>query len=89
MLFVSCLLLSVCCCSILRQILTDGVDIVSSDDTRSPRNTEQTLQPLRLSIDRMNAIITSYQAHEAREILCQDLARQIQRLRAMNEQLTR
>ena len=65
------------------------MDIISSDDSRSPRNTEQKLQPLRQSIDRINAIITSYQAHEAREILCQDLAGQIERLRDMKEQLTR
>lgn len=82
-----------CChvffCSILRQILTDGMNIVSSDDSHSSRNSIETLQPLRHSIDRMNAIITSYQAHEAREILCQDLAGQIERLRVLKEQLIR
>ena len=65
------------------------MNIVSSDDSRSSRNSIETLQPLRQSIDRMNAIITSYQAHEAREILCQDLAGQIERLRVLKEQLIR
>lgn len=74
----------------MHQILTDGLAVISPEASRAPRSTtEQMLQPLRKSVDRLQAVISSYQTHEAREILCQDLAQQIERLRGLKEELTR
>lgn len=73
----------------LQQILDDSLAIISPDSSRAPRNTEQRLQPLRTSIDRMYAAIAAYQTHEAREHLCQDMAAQINRLQDIKNELTR
>jgi len=73
--------------SALQQILANGLAIISPEAARGP--TEMMLQPLHMSVERLLAVISSYQTHEAREILCQDLAQQVDRLRGLKEELTR
>jgi hypothetical protein len=73
----------------LQQILADSLAIISPDSSRAATNTEQRLQPLRTSIDRMYATIAAYQTHEARELLCQDMAKQLVRLSDIKNELTR
>ena len=46
------------------------------------------IAPLNQAIQKMQSIMSAYQPHEARELLCLDMARQVQRLRELKLEMT-
>lgn len=69
--------------------MTSGL-LVVSDDCSSQQNSqiEVRIAPLGEAIQKMQSIIGAYQPHEAREVLCLDMASQVQRLRDLKTEMT-
>jgi hypothetical protein len=64
--------------------------MVVSDDCSNHQSAqiEERIAPLGEAIQKMQSIIGAYQPHEAREVLCLDMASQVQRLRDIKSEIT-
>jgi hypothetical protein len=64
--------------------------MVVSDDCSNHQSAqiEERIAPLGEAIQKMQSIIGAYQPHEAREVLCLDMASQVQRLRDIKSEMT-
>lgn len=64
--------------------------MVVSDDCSNHQSAqiEERIAPLGEAIQKMQSIIGAYQPHEAREVLCLDMASQVQRLRDIKREMT-
>mmetsp|Transcript_22618 Transcript_22618/g.21837 ORF Transcript_22618/g.21837 Transcript_22618/m.21837 type:complete len:168 (+) Transcript_22618:92-595(+) len=75
--------------STLSGILSSGLLVVSDDCSHhQSAQIEERIAPLVEAIQKMQSIIGTYQPHEARELLCLDMASQVQRLRDIKSEMT-
>lgn len=49
---------------------------------------EMRIAPLNGAIQNMQSVMSAYQTHEARELLCLDMARQVEKLRELKSEMT-
>ena len=63
-------------------IVTDGCS------NQREYQVEVRLAPLNQAIQKMQSVMSAYQPHEARELLCLDMAKQVQRLKELKLEMT-
>lgn len=63
-------------------IVTDGCS------NQREYQVEVRLAPLNQAIQKMQSAMSAYQPHEARELLCFDMAKQVQRLKELKLEMT-
>ena len=64
--------------SALLGIITSGLAVVNDGGSHHRESqVEVRIAPLNQAIQRMQSIMSAYQPHEARELLCLDMARQV------------
>lgn len=65
----------------MKETLTAGLAVISDGCGHQPHHqVEVRIAPLNEAIRKMQSLLSAYQIHEARELLCIDMARQVQRL---------
>ena len=75
--------------SALLGIMTTGLSIVTDGcSSRREYQIEVRIAPLNQAIQKMQSVMSAYQPHEARELLCLDMARQVQRLKELKLEMT-
>lgn len=75
--------------SALNEIMTTGLSMVSDGSGKEPNHqVEMRIAPLNGAIQKMQSVMSAYQTHEARELLCLDMARQVQKLRELKSEMT-
>jgi hypothetical protein len=66
-----------------------GIAVVSDGCFHQPNHQiEVRIAPLTEAILKLQSILGAYQPHEARELLCVDLAKQVQRLQELKSEMT-
>jgi hypothetical protein len=69
--------------------MTTGLSMVSDGcGKESNHQVEMRIAPLNGAIQKMQSVMSAYQTHEARELLCLDLARQVEKLRELKSEMT-
>ena len=75
--------------SALLGIMTTGLSMVTDGCSyRREYQIEVRVAPLNQAIQKMQSVLSAYQLHEARELLCLDMARQVQRLKELKLEMT-
>ena len=73
----------------LKEILQHGLEVIAADSDNRRISSEQILLPLRTSIDKFQGIMKAFQSHEAREIMCLTLTKDVKRLVELKSELER
>jgi hypothetical protein len=75
--------------SALDEIMTTGLSMVSDGCGKEPNHqVEMRIAPLNGAIQKMQSVMSAYQIHEARELLCLDMTRQVEKLRELKSEMT-